>query len=236
MIQEAPSLLQVKATPENEEVASPSPVGLPEQINAPVNLDSPSSGEPPVPEADPQIRTAEYDIMLGTTARTPQYGLLGEVSGRKMALDLNQTHTISLFGVQGGGKSYTLGLVAEMASLAIPGINVLPEPLATVIFHYSPTMDYKPEFTSMAGANSVQDQINQLRDTYGAEPLALEDVVLLVPPDKLDERRAEYPDMEVRPLQFSAAELKASRWKFLMGAVGNQATYAEIWRSLCLVE
>lgn len=39
---------------------------------------------------------------------------------RKVALDLNQTHTISLFGVQGGGKSYTLGSVAEMASLADP--------------------------------------------------------------------------------------------------------------------
>jgi len=106
----------------------------------------------------------------------------------------------------------------------IPGINVLPEPLATVIFHYSPTMDYKPEFTSMVGANSVKEQVKQLRDTYGAEPRALEDVVLLVPADKLDERQAEYPDIEVLPLQFSAAELKASHWKFLMGAVGNQAT------------
>jgi hypothetical protein len=100
-----------------------------------------------------------YDIMLGATGATPQYGLIGEVSGRKVALDLNQTHTISLFGVQGGGKSYTLGSVAEMASLQIPGINCLPEPLSTVIFHYSPTMDYKPEFTSMVGANSVEDQV-----------------------------------------------------------------------------
>lgn len=86
-----------------------------------------------------------YDIMLGAMGATPQYGLIGEVSGRKVALDLNQTHTISLFGVQGGGKGYTLGSVAEMASLQIPGINCLPEPLSTVIFHCSPTMDYKPE-------------------------------------------------------------------------------------------
>lgn len=166
-----------------------------------------------------------YDIMLGATGATPQYGLLGEVSGRKVALDLNQTHTISLFGVQGGGKSYTLGSVAEMASLAIPGINCLPEPLSTVIFHYSPTMDYKPEFTSMVGANSVEDQVRTLKEAYGAEPKALADVLLLVPTDKIEERQAEYPDIEVRPLQFSASELKASHWKFLMGAVGNQATY-----------
>jgi hypothetical protein len=175
--------------------------------------------------AQPINSHAAYDIMLGATGRTPQFGLLGEVSGRKVALDLNQTHTISLFGVQGGGKSYTLGSVTEMASLAIPGINCLPEPLATVIFHYSPTMDYKPEFTSMVRANSVEDQVKALRETYGAEPKALTDVVLLVPADKIDERKMEYPDIEVLPLQFSASELKASHWKFLMGAVGNQATY-----------
>jgi DNA phosphorothioation-dependent restriction protein DptH len=166
-----------------------------------------------------------YDIMLGETGATPQYGLLGEVSGRKVALDLNQTHTISLFGVQGGGKSYTLGSVAEMASLAIPGINCLPEPLSTVIFHYSPTMDYKPEFTSMVRANSVESQVRALKEVYGAEPKALADVLLLVPADKIEERQAEYPGIKVLPLQFSASELKASHWKFLMGAVGNQATY-----------
>jgi len=88
--------------------------------------------------------------MLGVTGDSPQYGLLGDVSGRRVAIDLNQTHTISLFGVQGGGKSYTLGTIAEMALLPIPNINVLPRPLATVIFHYSPTMDYRPEFTSMS--------------------------------------------------------------------------------------
>ena len=98
-----------------------------------------------------------FDIMLGTPGTSPQYGILGEANGRRIALDLNQTHTISLFGVQGGGKSYTLGTIAEMASLAIPNINVLPHPLATVIFHYSPTMDYKPEFTSMVAPNSDED-------------------------------------------------------------------------------
>jgi DNA phosphorothioation-dependent restriction protein DptH len=171
------------------------------------------------------IVPVSYDIMLGATGLTPQYGLLGEVSGRKVALDLNQTHTISLFGVQGGGKSYTLGAVAEMASLSIAGINKLPEPLATVIFHYSPTMDYKPEFTSMVAPNSVADQVAALREAYGAEPKALADVLLLVPADKLDERKQEYPDIQVLPLQFASSELKASHWKFLMGAVGNQATY-----------
>ena len=111
-----------------------------------------------------------YDIMLGVNGDSPQYGLLGEVSGRKIALDLNHTHTISLFGVQGGGKSYTLGTVIEMATMPIEHINVLPSPLATVIFHYSPTQDYAPEFTSMINANSVDEEIRILRERYKAQP------------------------------------------------------------------
>jgi hypothetical protein len=181
---------------------------------------------PPVPSTEPRSTPAvPYDIMLGVTGDSPQYGLLGDVSGRRVAIDLNQTHTISLFGVQGGGKSYTLGTIAEMASLPIPNINVLPQPLATVIFHYSPTMDYRPEFTSMVAPNSQAAQVKALKETFGADPRALSDVLLLVPADKLDERKHEYPGIEVRPLKFAAAELQTSHWRFLMGAVGNQATY-----------
>ena len=199
-------------------------------------LEPPGGPQPGTPEAKPvpiahaPDKPAEgegpaYDVMLGVTGASPQYGILGEVSGRTVALDLNHTHTISLFGVQGGGKSYTLGTVAEMASLPIEGINRLPQPLATVIFHYSPTMDYAPEFTSMVAPNTDEAQVAVLRERYGAEPRALSDVLLLVPADKFEERQAEYPGIEVRPLQFAAAELQASHWRFLMGAVGNQATY-----------
>lgn len=199
-------------------------------LQDPVNQPNPGPLADPSPQAvakdEPPTHSAPpYDIMLGVTGPSPQYGILGEVSGRTVALDLNHTHTISLFGVQGGGKSYTLGAVAEMASLPINGINCLPQPLATVIFHYSPTTDYAPEFTSMVAPNSDEDQVALLRERYGAQPSALKDVVLLVPIDKLDERRAEYPGIEVRPLKFAAAELQANHWRFLMGAVGNQATY-----------
>jgi DNA phosphorothioation-dependent restriction protein DptH len=188
----------------------------------------PPAAEEPPPAPSPEAKTAHavpYDIMLGVTGDSPQYGLLGDVSGRRIAIDLNQTHTISLFGVQGGGKSYTLGTIAEMASLPIPNINVLPQPLATVIFHYSPTMDYR------AGVHVDGRAEQRGRTGEGAEgdlrcgAPALSDVLLLAPADKLDERKQEYPDIEVRPLKFAAAELQTSHWRFLMGAVGNQATY-----------
>jgi hypothetical protein len=166
-----------------------------------------------------------YDVMLGVNTESLQYGVLGEVSGRTIALDLNHTHTISLFGVQGGGKSYTLGSVIEMASMEIENLNVLPSPLATVIFHYSPTQDYAPEFTSMNRPNSVDAEIEHLNERFSAQPKAFTDILILTPEDNVEKRKSEYPDIEVRPIAFSASELKAAHWKFLMGAIGSQSMY-----------
>lgn len=173
------------------------------------------SGGPPV----------EPDIIVGTSRSSPQFGILGEAHGRSIALDLDETHTVSLFGVQGGGKSYTLGSIIESATIPTPPLNRLISPLATIVFHYSATQDYAPEFTSMVAPNDDPAARARLWDTFGVEPRGLSDVVLLVPCDQCEKRRAEYPGLDVRPLVFSSAELQATHWRFLMGAVGNQATY-----------
>ncbi|WP_243436562.1 ATP-binding protein [Streptomyces sp. FH025] len=178
---------------------------------------------PVTPDSAPQGGIP--DIFLGVTRPSLQHGVLGEVAGRKIAVDLDETHTISLFGVQGGGKSYTLGSIIEMASLSAPPVNELPHPLATVVFHYSRTMDYAPEFTSMALPNDDWTQLEVLKERYGTEPQALSDVLLLAPADQVADRQREFPGIDVRPLAFSSGELQASHWRFLMGAVGNQSTY-----------
>jgi len=184
----------------------------------------PTESEPK--EAGKKTIAALPPIMVGTNGTSPQWAILGEVAGgRKAGLDLNETHTISLFGVQGGGKSYTLGSLIEGATLPAPGINDLPRPLATIVFHYSRTQDYAPEFTSMIAANDQEAQLALVRDRYGAEPRALEDVVLLAPVAQVEERRTEFPDIDVQPLLFGSGELQAAHWSFLLGAVGNQAMY-----------
>ena len=221
--------------PRMEPISPESPASSPESGIAPLPTvtSHPQEQRPPQPTtAGPTIQFMDTskdapscDVMLGVTGPTPQFGILGKVMGRIVALDLNQTHTISLFGVQGGGKSYTLGSIIEMATLALSGINHLPQPLATVVFHYSQTQDYKPEFTSMNRPNDDVRAIESLATDYHARTGALRDMVLLVPAGKLEARRAEYPDVEVLPLKFASSELQAGHWRFLMGAVGNQATY-----------
>lgn len=178
-------------------------------------------------QAETQYIEPSYEITIGKTTNSPQYGILGKtITGeRSIAIDLSETNTISLFGVQGGGKSYTIGTISEMVLKQFSNINKLPAPLAGVIFHYSESMDYAPEFTSMIYPNDDKAQLKKLKEVYGAEPDNIEDIVLLVPKDKLEERKQEYPSIEVQPISFNSTELNVQDWMFLLGAVGNDSTY-----------
>jgi len=82
-----------------------------------------------------------------------------------------------------GGKSYTLGSIIEAATLPTPPVNELPQPLATIVFHYSPTLDYArirlswhlPRADHMAGARPPRS-IRAARDhtLMGASAVQIE--------------------------------------------------------------
>jgi hypothetical protein len=175
-----------------------------------------------------------YDILVGKSTESGQYGILGKVSANKktVALDLSETNTISLFGVQGAGKSYTIGTISEMVLKQFDKVNYLPGALAGVIFHYSESLDYAPEFTSMIHKNDKQSELQKLKNEYGAEPSSVEDVVLLTPRDKVEERKREYPSVNVYPISFNSSELNVQDWMFLLGAVGNDSTYIKQLKSI----
>lgn len=168
----------------------------------------------------------EFDVLVGKTSQSTQYGILGKtLQNKTIALDLSDTNTISLFGVQGGGKSYTIGSISEMVLKQIGNVNKLPSPLAGVIFHYSESMDYEPEFTSMIYPNDNISEIEKLRQVYNAEPDSINNVIILTPFDKVEERREQFPSIEVRPLMFNSKELNVQDWLFLLGAIGNDSSY-----------
>ena len=174
-----------------------------------------------------------YDILIGKTSPSDQYGILGEtIHGKKIAIDLSETNTISLFGVQGGGKSYTIGTISEMVLKNFENVNLLPSPLAGVIFHYSESMDYEPEFTSMIYPNDKESELKKLKEKYGAEPENVEDVILLTPKDKIEERQLEFPSIKVMPIAFNSNELNVQDWMFLLGAIGNDSAYIKQLKSI----
>ena len=176
---------------------------------------------------DPDYVQPTYDILIGKTSVSEQYGILGEsINGHhKIAIDLSETNTISLFGVQGGGKSYTIGTVSEMTLKQFSNVNLLPGPMASVIFHYSESSDYAPEFTSMVYPNDDASQLKKLKDVYGADAARIEDVIMLCPADKIEERMEEYPSLEIHPIKFHSTDLNVQDWQFLLKAVGNDSTY-----------
>ncbi len=177
-------------------------------------------------EKEVEIKDVDFDILVGKTNVSPQYGILGKtIQNKTIAMDLSDTNTISLFGVQGGGKSYTIGTVSEMVLKQFGNVNRLPSPLAGVIFHYSESMDYEPEFTSMIYPNDNTSEVEKLKTVYGADPDSLDKVIILTPLDKVEERREEFPSIEVRPLMFSSQELNVQDWLFLLGAIGNDSSY-----------
>ena len=172
--------------------------------------------------APPRI---DPDVLLGAS-ESSQLGIIGRDSrGGSVAIDLAGCNTVSLFGVQGFGKSYTLGAIAEMSVQPIVGLNELPRPLATIVFHYNKNDAYEPELLSACFPNARQNEVEALLVEYGARPMGLEDVVLLCPEAKVAQRQEEYPGLPIEPIKFASAELKGSGWKFLLGAYGNDALY-----------
>lgn len=176
---------------------------------------------------DSNYKEPTCDVIIGKNSESPQFGILGKMisNGRVIGLDLNECNTISLFGVQGAGKSYTIGSITEMVLRQFSNVNKLPAPMASVIFHYSDSMDYAPEFTSMVYPNDEAGQLAKLKAEYGAEPGNIKDVVLLAPESQVETRKAEYPDIEVHGIGFDSSELAVRDWMFLLGAMGNDSTY-----------
>src|SRR5205823_1125855 len=86
-------------------------------------VNPPDEGSRVLPDDDPDRTTPPAcHYLVGASSVTPQWGVLGKLGTESIALDLNGCNTLSLFGVQGGGKSYTMGTILEMAVQHISGI------------------------------------------------------------------------------------------------------------------
>ncbi len=214
---------EVVISKKTTKIVTPPHEAEPEEIVGP---ESSKVGQTPEPK-DSNNREPNCDVIIGKNSDSPQYGILGKMinNERIIGMDLNECNTVSLFGVQGAGKSYTIGSITEMVLRQFSNVNKLPAPMASVIFHYSDSMDYAPEFTSMAYPNDEAGQLAKLKTEYGAEPGSINDVILLAPESQVETRKTEYPDIEVHSIGFDSSELAVKDWMFLLGAMGNDSTY-----------
>ena len=186
------------------------------------------------PKVEKEQNCPPPTIFLGDHNISNQYGILGKLAanGDTIGIDLDGTLTISLFGVQGSGKSYTVGSILEMATKHFTNANCLPAPLGSVVFHYSRSDAYEPEFTSIREPNQNEREAKRLQAEYGIEPEGIEDVVIITPVDRVEDRKRDFPSIKVLPLQFSTDELNVEDWQFLMNSEGNSAMYLRQLKSV----
>jgi hypothetical protein len=193
--------------------------------------DEDAGGAAEAPETDSAPRLEDVEL-LGVTEKPRQFGIIGSLpsSGREVAIDLGP-NVVSVFGVQGSGKSYTVGTIIEAALLPARGLHRLDIPLGVAVFHYSDSPSYLPEFTSMMNP-SREGRSEELRERLGLLPQGVGNIVVVVPPRVLQVRKSEFPDHQVEPLLFGPDELQLADWKLLMGIEGGNQMYA---RAMALV-
>ncbi|WP_245234862.1 methylation-associated defense system ATP-binding protein MAD8 [Tamlana crocina] len=216
----------VDIKPEGKSIQSNDSIQEQEKVNEPQEpIVTPSDSKRT--STDKPYSEPNFEIFIGNSKPSSQYGILGETAhqNKKIAIDLSGVNTMSLFGVQGGGKSYSIGTLTEMVLKQFSNVNKLPSPLAGVIFHYSESMDYEPEFTSMIQPNDQPNELRILKEVYNVEPDSIDDIIILCPERKVEERRNQFPSVEVAPLLFNPNELSIKDWQFLMNAVGNTSDY-----------
>ena len=236
------TVLGLDAEPEPFEQVPAADGEMPDEgLKRPRGRDEDAEPEPVASEAASMPGTAPDEgpspddvLVLGSTPASAQFGIIGRVagSGRDVAFDTDGTNVVSVFGVQGSGKSYTVGNLIEAALFPDPELNRLPHPLAAIVFHYSTDQTYLPEFAAMSAPNDDQRAVELLRRDYSVEPTGVADVQVIVPEALLSERQAEFPGIEVRPLLLATRELGIDDWKLLMGVEGGDQLYIKAMTNL----
>jgi hypothetical protein len=146
-----------------------------------------------------------------------EFGLMGEIpGGRSVYLNTHEPFCLVTVGVQGAGKSHTLGVVLENCLIPFPSVVALSAPMTTMILHYDANPLTPCEAIGLcASSSSFQSTFG-----YDAPHLLSHNVAVLVSASYYTQRRAMYASTHVNcrvvPLLFSWQSLTASQLKLLM--------------------
>ncbi len=180
------------------------------------------SKQKPKTPAQPKDVVAPVSIttVIGRRSDVGQKGYLGTIEHKKLFLDLYHPHVITILGVQGSGKSYTAGVILEMALKSIENISDLRKPLSGVIFHFSREESRVPEWIGLNFPNDDIEQIEKLK-MHGLKPTSInfENMNIWVTPSNtiLKNRIKEYQNLQVSKLLFDPSLLSGDDWNRILG-------------------
>jgi hypothetical protein len=170
---------------------------------------------------------------VGWSSPTTRWTVVGQLAGtdEKIALDFDRPKAAGIFGYMGSGKSYLLGAIIEAALEPIPNINLLPDPLAVVIFNYRRNALDRFELASLASPNQKASDAERLATQFDAHPQGMRDIQILCLPGELTQGRLmEYGGLAAAELFFNPATLTVEDWELLMGEPGSGAVFARTIR------
>ncbi|EKX40806.1 hypothetical protein GUITHDRAFT_58575, partial [Guillardia theta CCMP2712] len=135
-------------------------------------------------------------------------------------LNTSEPFCMAAVGVQGGGKSHTIGCVLEACMLPFPSSKVvnLNKPMTTLVLHYDTNPQAKVEATGLMSPNTMLEQMLRANSKTGAPcELNLKDVVVLVSPCYYKQRQQYYgKGVTVKPLLFKWNRLTSDHIKRIM--------------------
>jgi hypothetical protein len=214
---------------------------LPDSKTEPESPSGTKQGVPPESDSGSTlaVKASEVSIVpprafIGWSGPTTRWSVIGKIvsSEESVALDLDHPKTIGIFGYMGSGKSYLLGDLIESAVLPIHGVNVLPVPLAVVVFNYRRNAADRFELSSLNLPNQNSNDIETLARDYGASPAQIPDVhVLCLPGELRPERQHEYGGLRATELFFGPTAIGVEDWELLMGEPGSEAVFARTIRN-----
>jgi hypothetical protein len=128
-------------------------------------------------------------------------------------LNTHEPFCLVTVGVQGGGKSHTLGTVLESCLIPFQNVVRLNSPMAVMVFHYDHSATSICEATGLINSDSLK-----------FPSLPKENLVVLVSPSYYLQRKQFYGSYcTVKPLLFQWSSLSADHIKKFMGVKENDS-------------
>lgn len=171
-------------------------------------------------------RAASGDVVKGVSLACSKYaknfiessllGYMNDGSNAEVHINTHEPFCLVAVGVQGSGKSHTLGSILESCIVPYSEIVRLKTPMTTLVLHYDNNAESSCEAT---GLIQCSPHFLKIIRPYGISPPHLEKskMIVLVSPSYYKQRQAFYGDYcTVKPLLFRWSTLSADHIKRLM--------------------
>ena len=212
-----------------------------EYAPTPVPPERPCIPLPPGWTDDPYFKLNPFALAGATnlSGLPPQMGTLGRCTraAEKIAVNYNDCFAHAYFAPPKFGKTYVRGVHIENATLQTPYLNVLPNQMCAVSFHYEQGQSHAPDLLESVRPNHDRKEVAALVHYYGSLPQPLSDILCFTLDGQVQGHRQRYPHVQTLAIAWVPWDLGIVGIKHLMGFSEDDETlygaqFEEMMRTL----